>query len=281
MGKRFTLVFVLVLASSSLIMVKPEFALAQVTTPTPIPQASPSSSPTSSPTPTPTPSIPTPTPFIPKPAVPEFTVKLNNSLAEANETRIELTIKNQPFDVNNAYHYSFVYNVRISTDCENWTDLYDAEDGYPYQSNSDYTVLSYVLGEIAYYPREDYPLAPSTKVGVLPTSGQVDFQVEAMIGYRKRSWEFIGGQMLPYVFEGERSGWSNTQTLTIPDSSTPSPSPASSIEPTQSTEPQQTEPFPKLPIVTASIAIVAVVAVSVLFYFKKRRRTLNSGEVNI
>jgi len=167
-----------------------------------------------------------------------------------------LTIKNQPFDKNNIYNYSFVYNVRIKTNDENWTDLYDAEDGYPTQSNSDYTVLSYVLGESAYYPPADYPLSPSVKVGILPTSGQVDFQVEAMIGYRDRGVYSDG--IMPYVFKGERSGWSNTQTLTISDSPTPSPEP-------------QPEPFPTAFVVAASVAAV-VVGAGLLVCFKKRSR---------
>lgn len=194
MNKHFALAFVLVLVLSSLVMVKPECASAQ-------------------PTVTPDSTSPTPTPTYPKPSVPEFTAKLVSPQPEANETRIELTIKNQPFDSNNTNHYSLVYNVRISTDGENWTDLYNAEDGYPPQSNADYTVLSYVLGESAYYPPADYPLAPSMKVGILPTAGQVAFQVEAMIGYRDRG-AYVNGTM-PYVFKGEKSGWSSTQTITI------------------------------------------------------------------
>lgn len=252
MSKRFTLVLVLVLAASSLIMAKPEHASAQTTTPTPLP-ATPSSSPASMPTPTPTPPVPTPTPTYPKPSVPEFTVKPIGSLTEANKSTIELTIKNQPFDGNNIYNYSLVYNVRIRANGENWTDLYDAEDGYPTQSNSDYTVLSYVLGESAYYPPADYPLSPSMKVGILPTSGQVDFQVEAMIGYRDRGVYSNG--IMPYVFKGEKSGWSNTQTLTI-DSPAPSPEP-------------QPEPFPTAFVVAASVAAV-VVGAGLLVYFKRR-----------
>ena len=214
MSKRAVLLLIVILTVSSLIVTKPENASAQITTPTP-PPVSPSSNPTSTPTPTPTPPAPTPTPTppYPKPSIPEFTVKLVSSLTEANQTKIELTIKNQPFDKNNIYNYSFVYNVRIRTSDENWTDLYDAEDGYPPQSNSDYTVLSYVLGESAYYPPADYPLAPSVRVGVLPASGQVDFQVEAMIGYRDRG-TFSNG-IMPYVFKGGKSGWSNTQTILI------------------------------------------------------------------
>jgi hypothetical protein len=190
---------------------------------------------------------------IPKPSVPEFTVKLILSPSDMNKT-IELKIKNQPFDKNNVYNYSFVYNVRIRTSEENWTDLYDAEDGYPTQSNSDYTVLSYVLGESAYYPPADYPLSPSMKVGILPTSGQVDFQVEAMIGHRDRSWKIFSGTMLlPYAFEGETSGWSSIQTLTISDSPTPT-----------------AEPFPTT-LVVGSITLVAVIGIGLFVYFKKRK----------
>ena len=246
--------FVLVLAASILIIVKPEHTSAQMTTPTP-PPVTPSSNPTSMPTPTPTPPAPTPTPTpsYPKPSIPEFTVKSGSSLTEANQTKIELTIKNQPFDKNNIYNYSFVFNVRIRTSDENWTDLYDAEDGYPTQSNSEYTVLSYVLGESAYYPPADYPLSPSMKVGILPTSGQVDFQVEAMIGYRDRGVYSAGG--MPYVFKGEKSGWSNTQTVNISEQPTPSPEP-------------QPVPFP-ISLVAVAFIIVVIMTVGLLLWRKK------------
>ncbi|MCW4044727.1 MAG: hypothetical protein NWE94_04325 [Candidatus Bathyarchaeota archaeon] len=227
MDKRFVSVLVLVLALSGLVMVAPELASAQTITPTPT---------------------------YPKPSIPEFALKLVSPVSETNETRIELTITNQPFDSSNAYHYSLVYNVRIRTPSdENWIELYNAEDGYPFQSDSGYTVLSYVLGESAYYPPEDYPLAPSMKVGVLPTEGQVDFQVEAMIGYRDRD-AYVNG-IMPYMFKGEKSGWSNTQTLTISDSSTP-PEP---------------EPFPAVPVAAvAFVAVVVAVGAGLLVYFKRR-----------
>ena len=109
------LVIVAILVASSLTMIKPECALAQITT-TPLPQVTPSSNPTSAPTPTPQIPTPTPTPVYPKPAIPQFTLKQINSLPEANKTTIELTITNQPFDKNNIYNYSLVYNVRIKTD---------------------------------------------------------------------------------------------------------------------------------------------------------------------
>ena len=186
-----------------------------------------------------------------KPSIPDFAVRLRNS------KEIELTIRNQPFDKDNIYNYSFVYNVRIKTRVDNWTDLYNAEDGYPHQSDSDYTVLSYVLGESAYYPPEDYPLSPSVRVGILPTEGQVDFQVQAMIGHRDRGVYSLG--IMPYVFKGEESGWSDTQTITISDS-----------------PPQTAEPFPTTSIilivqfvVVATIVLVVLISAALLVYFKK------------
>jgi hypothetical protein len=229
----YALIFVLVLivqvtcAQCDLLSSSLPFMTASSPSPTgtilPIPTA------TESPSLTPPPSIPTPSPtpsFIPKPSVPEFTLRLIASFPEKNKTTVELTIKNQPFDKDNIYDYSLVYNVRIRTSVENWIDLYNAEDGYPPQSDSDYTVLSYISGEIAYYPSDDYPLAPSTKVGMIPSYGQVDFQVQAMAGYRTRSLAWLyGRQGLPYVFEGESSGWSNTQAVTIGEEQTPTSTP--------------------------------------------------------
>jgi hypothetical protein len=187
---------------------------------------------------------------IQKPSIPEFTVE------QKDNSTLQIRVKNQPFDWNNAYNYSFFYNVRIRTIDENWTDLYDAEDGYPTQSNSDYTVLSYRLGESAYYPPEDYPLSPSMKVGKLPTEGQVDFQVEAMIGYRDRG-VYANGAM-PYVIKGEKSGWSNTQTLAIGESQTQTPSPLPN-------------PYEIPIIVVAFIVIVVLAGLGFLIYLIKRK----------
>jgi len=152
-----------------------------------------------------------------KPSTPEFTIQTQT---QANTTTITLTIRNQPFDAASQYPDEFFYNVAISVDGKNWSELYhveDAQDWYPQQSNSSTTVLTYVAGETIYYPRDT-----SQGVSVIPTSGEVAFQVQAMIGHRDRG-AFKNGFM-PYVFVGETSDWSNTQTITIPASST-SPSP--------------------------------------------------------
>jgi hypothetical protein len=51
----------------------------------------------------------------------------------------------------------------------------------------------------------------------------VDFQVEMQVGYYSIRYIFI--QPFGTYFTGETSGWSDTQTLTIGESQTPTPSP--------------------------------------------------------
>ena len=125
---------------------------------------------------------------------------------------LEMTIKNQPFvpyyDAGSGWNISFYYTIRIKGYySEDWIELYRASDGYPTQSDSYYTVISLgTLGENGLH------LETSAKSFDVLSGGQVDFQVEAMIGYVHRALT----QMNPYIFTGETSGWSNTQTLTIP-----------------------------------------------------------------
>jgi len=163
--------------------------------------------------------------------VPEFTVKLVDSSYDVPtsysidpytgenmthtgyhvESRsIEVTIKNQPFvpyyDNSSGWNIRFYYNIRIKGHySEDWIELYRASDGYTTQSDSEYTTMSYALGE-----NTDTILG--TKMIEFPYGAQVDFQVEAMIGYVHRDASI---SMAPWVFTGEKSGWSETQTLTI------------------------------------------------------------------
>jgi hypothetical protein len=160
---------------------------------------------------------------MPKPSTPEFTIQTQT---KANTTTIILTIKNQPFDAASQYPNGFFYNVVVSVDGKSWSELYHVEDAsewYPQQSNSSTTVLTYVAGETVYYPRDT-----SQGVGVISNSGEVAFQVQAMIGHRDRG-AFQNG-FIPYVLVGETSDWSNTQTITLPASSkSPSPTATSSV----------------------------------------------------
>jgi hypothetical protein len=156
---------------------------------------------------------------MPKPSVPEFTVKLADHSYDVppstttttdpytgkqtvttqhgyhveNKT-IDITIKNQPFvppdNLTNLY-----YDVRVKGHFgENWTELYsysvDGGNGLRLQSASENTVIS---------TPQDYP-----------ADGQVDFQVEAVIA----TIHPLCNTNFAY-WEYETSGWSNTQTITI------------------------------------------------------------------
>jgi hypothetical protein len=57
---------------------------------------------------------------------------------------------------------------------------------------------------------------------LVPANSILDVQVEAMIGYIHRGYNpnhTSQLDMYPYVFTGETSGWSNTQTITLSDNS--------------------------------------------------------------
>jgi len=227
---------------------------------------------------------------IPKPSVPEFAVELIDSSYDVPTTytvdpftgenvthegyhvesrTMEVKIENQPFtpyeikdSAGNSWIINFCYNIRIKGHfSEDWIELYRPSDGYPYQlSDLDYTVFSYVWGG-------DADTVLGTKMIRIPAGAEVDFQVEAMIGYVHRD-ESIS-VWAPWVFEGELSGWSNTQTITI-ESQTPLPEPTTptSPSPLPSDEPQQADQD----MTAGAIFTVLTIAVflGLLVYFIKR-----------
>ena len=135
---------------------------------------------------------------ITKPSVPEFTVKLVNHSSDTPTTysidpytgknvthpgspsewkTLEVTIKNHPFVPYNdsSVTPSFYYNIRVKGHFgEDWTELYRPSDGYPTQSDSENTVIPLGNG---------YSLDSGTIAIDFPPGAQVDFQVEALIGY--------------------------------------------------------------------------------------------------
>ena len=207
----------------------------------------------------------------PKPSVPEFTVKFIDASYDVPTTytidpytgqnithlgyhvenrTIEVIIKNQPFTSyeSNGQIVDFYLNVRIKGSyAENWTIIYNADFGYPTQSKSDYTKISYSLDEY------EYPFWDNLNQG-----GTVDFQVEALIGSVHRDASTFWA---PWVFDGEVSGWSNTQTVTV-ESQTPSPEPTSTPEPTPPNM-GPTSPPSEEPLLTQEQALVLGLAITV------------------
>jgi len=150
------------------------------------------------------------------------------------------------------------YNVRVKGHFEeNWTELFSASGEYP--SAGSYPKQDYGSQyTIVFYPR------------AVPSEGQMDFQVEALVGYYTRV--YLGNTPAYHeVFTGETSGWSDTQTLTIGESQTPTPSPATTPTPTPTPphEPQQTE---QEIIVGAAIAAAVIGAGLVLLIYLIKRK---------
>ena len=224
---------------------------------------------------------------IPKPSIPEFTLELvgpsyyeptTYSLdSSTGEIVAQIGYRNEysallinvtcqsftPFTDSSGNNIGFYYNVRFKdhTSTGSWDEVYHAWNYFPRQSTgSDFTNVGFSIeGE---------------NMGVRVLAGtQIDIQVEAMIGYVHRDASIA---FVPWVFSGELSGWSETQTISVPAntplSSTESqlPSPSQSPTPAPFIEPQQADQTIII-IGVAIIVAVLVVGLSFLFYLIKRK----------
>jgi len=227
---------------------------------------------------------------IPKPSVPEFTLKLADHSYDLPPTTstttdpyngktitttipgyhvtnitIDLTIKNQPFPSTiNGNASNLYYNIRIKGN-------FGQEWNYPYSSfptwassNSDALVGNY---------SHSLPAQSTTGYTVLSfpsiyrVGDQVDFQVEAILGIQyvysvdllPNNEHIIPGlnyNTYDYSFVHNASGWSPTQTVTIPASSVTYSSPT------------PTPTVPEFPI----LAILPLFVILLLISIKVRHR---------
>ena len=171
---------------------------------------------------------------------------------------IKLTIKNQ---LRSSYH-DYFYNVRVKGHFEEiWQALFSYENG-PEMSGSVYTVITFSSSGDDVFRNRD-----SNRFDA-PSGGQIDFQVQAFMGYYESSDQpFSGG----WVFKTEKLSWSETQTLAIPEVPTPSPEPTPEPTSTPTEEPQPSEQD----MTAGSILVVIsfVVFLGLLFYFIKRKQS--------
>ncbi len=126
-----------------------------------------------------------------------------------NNQSMVFTIKNQaftPYTDENGTAITLTYVIRGKGHFENNWKEFERIEALP---GSDYTEVSYG------YDGNNIP-----NIGFVPNGGQVDYQVEARIGY----YTFLHQDCVT-VFTGQTSGWSPTTTLTIGKSQTPTPSP--------------------------------------------------------
>ena len=230
---------------------------------------------------------------IPKPSVPEFTLKYIDSSYDVPATTsidqytgktvtnqgyhvenrtIQLTIRNQPFTsyIQNGQNISFYYNVREKgqyAQTDNWITIFNPDVGFRIQSKSDYTTLYFSID------RNGFPFW-----GHLVDGGSVDFQVQALIGSVHRVYNASSTSqlaMFPWVFEGQSSAWSSTQTTTIPASSnsTPNPTQLDTANPTDSSSTDNSVASLLISLALVAVAVSAVAVVSLLLYVRHLKRT--------
>lgn len=210
---------------------------------------------------------------ISKPSIPEFTLKfvdysydipieygidqytgqtvVTKSGQHIDNRTIEITIKNQPFnnytDPLSGKEINLFYNIRYKgMFTENWTEMYGgtgkmitysmdsaiAQNGYPTQAyGSQYTKIL-------------FPLSDN-----IPNNVEMQFQVEALEGYTNKHVQDarIIFSIIDYTFAGQKSGWSNTQTIKIGEFSSSTSNPTPPIEPQPTSTPNQIAPTNSTP----------------------------------
>jgi hypothetical protein len=170
---------------------------------------------------------------------------------------IELAIKNQPFTSyknSNGDSILLAYNISLKGHFEDkWKYYPDAYWKIPLISSKDYyTVVSFGSGSA--YNESD----PNSSHWDVPDSGQIDFRVQALIGYYNETDILYPIRFHDMHFIGEQSDWSKPKTITISTNTTtdPSSSPSPSV--------------PELPLAVAFGVVFWVSAVLVTIVKCKR-----------
>lgn len=237
-----------------------------------------------------------------KPTVPEFTIKLFDSSYDIPATisidpytgqqittvgshieqgTAEIRIKNVPFTPfeikdanNNTIQAGFFYNIRNKPHFSPESD-WENDFGYDqYLNRSSGAETVYRINMTTYY---DGRIEVPSWSRIIPANAELDFQVQALIGGPNDVWEFIG----------QKSDWSNTQTITVdestptvsPDTATSHPSQILSENQTPTASPKQSTPQSVNQLgfdwtqatVLLFLAVIAVLLLLVVILLRKRR----------
>ena len=214
---------------------------------------------------------------VPKPSVPQFALNLVENPYDVSPTysidpytgknvitqpgyhsenrSVEIKITNQPFtsiNIGNSEYANLFYNISYNGRYENNCPLYsyDPNTIFIRQSDNEYTTISFTY---------------------IPNEGQIDFRVQAQIGYyTEYHMPFVA-----YRFTGEVSGWSNTQTITIPETSTTDSPNSTSSTTTAPTTTESTSNVTSVPLslLVAVVAVFLVIIISLLIFYRRPPKT--------
>ena len=252
---------------------------------------------------------------IPKPSVPEFILKyvdysydipptygtnpyngqteITNPGQHVDKKSLEVWIKNQPFaPYTDADGHKIIlgYGINWKGHFTNVWTYNPSENNYFLASGAEYTVISYGFDGDS---RDDYPIYWLS--GLISTGDQLDFQVEAFIGYYVTAFsppDPLFGRTHEYqVFTGKTSDWSGVQTITLDVSSpivTPNPgyspllpstltsSPSTSPSTPTSTLTQTSIPSPTVPEFSWLVIVpllLSLFSIAVIVRHRKPTRT--------
>jgi len=199
---------------------------------------------------------------IPSPSVPEFTLQLEDNWW------LRVTVQNQPIIPNGHDYAGIFYDIRYKWhESTNWYP--------PSEPNSEGNYLE----EMGTSGTTEWVISTNSFYELLGMSNshQLDYQIRAINGYKNITYPYgppIGHEPGDYtVVIVNTSGWSNTQTITIPEGQTPTPSPATTSTPLPTSTPYQEPQRTDIEVIIGAVitAIVIGAGLGLLIYLIKRK----------
>jgi hypothetical protein len=201
---------------------------------------------------------------------------------------VEVIIRNQPYNLvvnengsptylcymiaTKGYYEAWLTYTRVGQPVNLTSYTYFPDSYHMSTQNSEFTVITFGLGG-------NNGTDSSVKLGNVTDGGTVDFRGQAIPGYSTRYNDPLIQIGIPtdrdyephhYVFIGQESDWSNTQTITLGETSEATPIPT--YLPLQTVTAQET-PAPSVPeFSTVTIPILLLAAASTIgaILFRKR-----------
>ncbi len=201
---------------------------------------------------------------------------------------VEVIIRNQPYNpvaneggsptylcymiATKGYYENWLTYSRVGQPVNITSYTYFPDSYHMSTQNSEFTVITFGLGG-------NNGTDASVKLGNVTDGGTVDFRVQAIIGYSTRYNDPVIQIGVPtdrdyephhYVFIGQESDWSNTQTITLGENTEATPIPT--YPPLQTVLAQET-PAPSVPeFSTVAIPFLLLAVASTVTLFLNRKR---------
>jgi hypothetical protein len=179
---------------------------------------------------------------------------------------IEVNIKNQqftPYQINGST-VNFYLNIRSKGSYDkDWINIYSPDNGYITPSKSAYTTITYSLDD------NTPPFWNDIK-----GRGSVDIQVQALVGFVHKGYDpnAMPPFIYPWMFYGEKSDWSSTQTVAVPEATATTQVPTPTAIPTAiTTGNMQVNDLVIIIIAVSAVIITIVVAVAAVMISRAKK----------